>query len=99
MPGSAIEPFVFRHPVSALSHLLWCLWAVYAAALLWRLARPECRRSLAVFGAGMALLYAASGVYHSIPADYPRLVTTFRRFDLAAIHLLIAATCTPLFAA
>jgi hemolysin III len=90
---------LFRHPVSATSHLLFCLWASYATLLLRRLCRADRLRctSTAVFGLSMVFLYGASGLYHAIPARYPRAVAFFLCLDLSGIHLLIAGTCTPIF--
>ncbi len=47
----------------------------------------------AVFGATLVLLYAASTLYHALP--WPRAKRILRRFDHAAIFLLIAGTYTP----
>jgi hemolysin III len=95
-----IRAFVLRDPVSAGTHLLWCLWAAYATALLWRLARGDRHRQLAVgcFGLSMVLLYAASGTYHAIPGAAARLVGYLRRLDHSMIYVLIAGTHTPVFA-
>src|SRR5437763_26989 len=41
MGPSDITPFVFRHPVSAGTHLLGCLWALLVARVLWALARGD----------------------------------------------------------
>lgn len=46
-----------------------------------------------VFGAALVLLYAASTVYHALPAG--RAKAFWRRVDHAAIYLLIAGTYTP----
>lgn len=43
MSGEVIVPLVFRHPVSAASHLLYALWALAATALFWRLTRNDRR--------------------------------------------------------
>src|SRR3954469_9145150 len=100
MPPDAIHPFVFRHPVSAGSHLLYAAWALYALALMRRLTRadPARRAAVSCFGASLVLLYLASGTYHAVPADSPRLVEFFRLLDLSMIHVLIAGTCTAAFA-
>jgi hemolysin III len=97
---SDIHPFLLRHPVSAATHLLWCLWALYATALLWRLAgRDRLRRwSVACFGLSMVLLYAASGAYHAVPAAWPTALHLLRLLDYSAIYVLIAGTYTPMFA-
>jgi hemolysin III len=50
----------------------------------------------AVFGATLVLLYAASTLYHALPAGRaPRAKRLFRVLDHAAIYLLIAGTYTP----
>jgi hemolysin III len=99
MASAEVYPFLLRNPVSAGTHLLWCLWSCYAAALLWRLARGDLLRrcSVACFGLSMVLLYGASGIYHAVPAGHPSL-ETLRRLDHSAIYLLIAGTYTPIFA-
>ena len=50
--------------------------------------------SVAVFGATLILLYAASTLYHALPS--PRAKRIFRVLDHSAIYLLIAGTYTPL---
>lgn len=47
----------------------------------------------AVFGSTLILLYLASTLYHGI--QHPRIKSILRRFDHAAIFLLIAGTYTP----
>ncbi len=49
--------------------------------------------SVAVFGASLVALYAASSFYHS--ATEPKLRKTLRTVDHAAIYVLIAGTYTP----
>ncbi|HWA24403.1 MAG TPA: hemolysin III family protein [Lacunisphaera sp.] len=49
--------------------------------------------STAVFGATLVLLYTASTLYHSFRGERARLL--LRKFDHAAIFLLIAGTYTP----
>lgn len=49
--------------------------------------------SVAIFGASLVLLYTSSTLYHSVPEmDRKRML---RKFDHAAIFLLIAGTYTP----
>jgi hemolysin III len=88
----------FRDPVSASSHLMTCVFAVYCTLILWRLASGDRakRLSLACFGLSMTLLYAASGTYHALalPPDSPARLF-FRRLDHSAIYGLIAGTYTP----
>ncbi len=90
-----------RDPVSALTHLAACALALYAAALLRRLARGDRlkRASLTCFGATAVALYAASTLYHAVPLPPDSAaVGVFRRLDHSAIYLLIAGTYTPVFA-
>ena len=49
--------------------------------------------SCSIYGATLVLLYTASTLYHGIPM--PRAKRLLRRFDHAAIFLLIAGTYTP----
>jgi hemolysin III len=48
---------------------------------------------MAIYGATLVLLFAASTLYHAIPAA--RWKRVLRKFDHAAIFLLIAGTYTP----
>jgi hemolysin III len=100
MPNAEIQPFVFRNPVSAGTHLFWFLWALPLTLLLWRLARGDRVRQLSIgcFGLCMVLLYGASGFYHAIPTGSPVLIRYARLLDHSAIYLLIAGTYTPVFA-
>src|SRR5262245_40924074 len=84
MSPGPIHPLLFRHPVSAASHLLFALWAGYATAVLLRLARADAprRRGVAAFGLSAVFLYAASGLYHAVPADLPELVALLALLDL-----------------
>lgn len=95
-----IISYGFRDPVSALTHLFWCLFAIYLTSLLWRLARGDRVRQLSIgcFGLSMVVLYAASGLYHAIPARFTELMHFFRLLDHSAIYVLIAGTYTPVFA-
>src|SRR5262249_17464165 len=54
---------------------------------------------LTAYGLSMALLYGSSGAYHAVPATHPDWVEALRLLDLCSIHLLIAGSCTALFAA
>ncbi len=49
--------------------------------------------SFAIYGATLILLYVASTLYHGFRK--PKLKELFRKFDHAAIYLLIAGTYTP----
>jgi hemolysin III len=95
-----IRAFILRQPVSALTHLLWSIWGIYATAILWRLSRGDRLRQFAVgcFGFSLVLLYAASGIYHAVPASAPQTIAWLRRIDQSLIYVLIAGTYTPVFA-
>jgi hemolysin III len=94
-----IFPFVFRDPVSASTHLLWCVLGAYVTGIFWRLTRGDRVRQLSVgcFGLTMTLLYGASGLYHALRIGEPYL-NFFRLLDHSAIYLLIAGTYTPVCA-
>ena len=49
--------------------------------------------SAAIFGASLVLLYTTSTLYHSVPGAGRKIL--LRKFDHAAIFLLIAGTYTP----
>jgi len=49
--------------------------------------------SFSIYGGSLVLLYLASTLYHSI--QIPKVKQILRRFDHAAIYLLIAGTYTP----
>ena len=94
-----IVSFIFRNPVSAGTHLLWCIFSAYLTALLWRLSRGDRLRQLstAVFGLSMVILYGASGLYHAVLGP-EWLLTYLRKLDHSAIYVLIAGTYTPICA-
>jgi hemolysin III len=92
-------PFLFRNPVSASTHLLWCVFGAYVTGILWRLTRGDRVRQLSVgcFGLSMTLLYGASALYHAVRVGQPYL-EYFRLLDHSAIYVLIAGTYTPVCA-
>ncbi|QDU23274.1 PAQR family membrane homeostasis protein TrhA [Urbifossiella limnaea] len=89
-----------RDPFSSATHLLAAVWAAYATLVLVRLAprHPGRRASAVVYGLSMVLLYAASGLYHAVPADADA-VRHLQTLDRSAIFVLIAGTNTPVIAA
>src|SRR5262249_52279498 len=93
-----VRDLPLRDPVSSLTHLAWCVWSCFVAAMLWRLARGNRLGQLGAgcFGLCMCLLSPASGVYHALPAPEP-ILQYFRLADHTAIYLLIAGTATPIF--
>lgn len=87
-----------RDPVSGYSHLAGLALAAVGAAIV--LARSHDGASLATNGAYAACLvalYAASSAYHLVPGS-DALVQRLRKLDHGAIFLMIAGSCTPLFA-
>jgi hemolysin III len=94
-----ITPFIFRNPVSAGTHLLWCILGVYITALLWRLCRGDRLRQISTgtFGLSMVVLYGASALYHAVLGP-ERLLPYLQKTDHSAIYILIAGTYTPVCA-
>lgn len=87
---------VLREPINALTHLLGFLLSIAGTVVLLALAGGEPWRSLAfaVFGGSSMLLYAASTLLHALRAP-PAAEEWLRRFDHAAIFVLIAGSYTP----
>ena len=58
MPPDPIHPYLFRNPVSAGTHLLFCAWAVFVTGVLRRLVRFDAARlaSVTLFGFSVVLL-------------------------------------------
>lgn len=72
--------------IIALGLGVWSLWQFHAA--------PLAHAALWVYGLCAILLYTASTVYHSLFAA-PLARKVARRFDHAAIYLMIAGSYTP----
>lgn len=85
-----------RDPVSGLTHLGAAILALMGLILLIVLAwgEPIKLTSLIVYGASMVLLFTASATYHMVIST-PKVIENLRKFDHAAIYLLIAGTYTP----
>ena len=86
-----------REPVSGLIHLVSAALALVGLVVLVIAGRGDSLRvfSLVVYGLSLVTLFTASAVYHLVRmpnADTSRL----RKFDHAAIYLLIAGTYTPI---
>lgn len=86
-----------KDPFSCYSHLFGAALAV--PGLVWLVARAdgEPLRTIgaAVYGTSLLLLYLASALYHGLSSS-PRREDLLRRFDHAAIFVLIAGSYTPL---
>ena len=86
-----------REPVSGLIHLVSAALALIGLVVLVIAGRGDALRvfSLVVYGLSLVTLFTASTVYHLVrnpDADNSKL----RKFDHAAIYLLIAGTYTPI---
>lgn len=84
-----------KDPVSGFSHAAGFLLALVGAGFL--VGRAHGAPSItvaAVYGACLVVLYAASSIYHLIPAG-ERLTRALRMFDHIAIFLFVAGTSTP----
>ena len=86
-----------REPFNGISHLGAAVAAGAGLGVLQYLARGEFFRqlSLGIYGLSLVLMFAASGLYHTVKAR-PAVMTWLRKLDHAAIYLLIAGTYTPI---
>lgn len=87
-----------REPVSGYSHLTgFGLACAGAAALLVRADHRSASTAITlVYAVCLIGLYAASSAYHLLPSG-DTLRRALRKLDHAAIFLMIAGTCTPVF--
>ncbi len=87
-----------KEPFSAISHTIGAILAILALILLIQESidpiKPWHIAAFSVFGIGMFLLYTASAIYHWLPVS-PKIVKKLQTLDHAMIHVLIAATYTP----
>ena len=88
-----------REPVNALTHLLGAVAAAIGTIVLLvnGAANHSARQvvAFAIFGTSLVLLYATSGIYHSLNVS-ERGLAILRRLDHMMIYVLIAGTYTPL---
>lgn len=87
-----------REPVSGYTHLAGLFAALLGAAwLLWREAgTPATRVGALAYIVGLVAVYGASAAYHLVNLG-ERVTRVLRRFDHAAIFVLIAGTATPVY--
>jgi hemolysin III len=85
-----------RQPVSSLTHLFTAFSALFGQAFLLTLNGLQTvgKAALFIYSSSLFLMFFASGIYHLIQAT-PRVTAVLRKFDHAAIYLLIAGTYTP----
>ena len=86
-----------REPVNGLTHFFAALIAVIGLIILLLLGWGDLGRvvSLSIYGISLIVLFAASAAYHMVNAK-PKTIAILRKFDHAAIYLLIAGSYTPL---
>ncbi len=91
--------FKAKDPGSAITHFIGMLMAIFAAfPLLIKAARqpePVYVISLAIFIFSMALLYAASTIYHTFDLS-PNVNKILKKFDHMMIFVMIAGSYTPI---
>ena len=85
-----------REPFCGWSHLFGAVLSFVGWCVLLSLSqgRPWHQTAFLIYGGSLVLLYAASTLYHSLPAT-PRRVEQLLMVDQVAIYLLIAGTYTP----
>jgi hemolysin III len=82
-----------REPINALTHGAGFLMAsIFTLILAWK---TGLHWAFLVFGSSMMLVYLASALHHGVKGS-PKLEEGLRRFDHAAIYVLIAGTYTPI---
>lgn len=86
-----------REPFCGWSHLCGAVLSFVGLLVLLSLSqgKPWHLAGFVVYGVSLVVLYAASTLYHSLPAT-ARRVERLLIFDQVAIYLLIAGTYTPL---
>ncbi len=85
-----------KDPVSAMSHLLGVVLSIAGTIiLLQQRSQPLDRLAMAVFGASLICLYAASTIYHALDVS-EKTNLILRKIDHAMIYVLIAGTYTPM---
>lgn len=86
-----------REPVSGLTHLFTAFLAFIGLILLVFTGKGDALRvfSLVVYGVSLVTLFSASALYHlAYPGEVG--IVRLRKFDHAAIYILIAGTYTPI---
>lgn len=87
-----------REPGSAITHLIAMMLALFAAVPLMLKAEvsgiPSAITAMGIFIFAMILLYAASGIYHSVNVK-DKALKIFKKVDHMMIFVLIAGTYTP----
>lgn len=86
----------FREPVNGVTHMVGALLAALGLIWLVGLTHGDLAKmiSVIIYGVSMIALYSASAIYHLVNGS-ERLILWLKRFDHAAIYILIAGTYTP----
>lgn len=85
-----------KDPFSALSHLLGVILSMAGTVILLQQSdKSPDRLALAIFGASLVCLYAASTIYHALDVS-EKVNLILRKIDHAMIYVLIAGTYTPM---
>lgn len=87
---------IFKDPVAATTHFLGFLAAMVGVVYLIALSAGDAPKALgnAAFGVGLLAVFLTSSCYHFFDCG-PRINHWLRRFDHAAIFLLIGGTYVP----
>ena len=81
------------HGLGLLMGLVVCIFFLVKGAVI---DAPFAMFSLGLYLFGVVSSYAASTIYHAIPASHPRAKAIARKFDHAAIYWHIAGSYSPL---
>jgi hemolysin III len=86
-----------REPINGLTHFFTAIAAIGGLIALLFIGWGNIGKSisLAVYGVSVVVLFAASATYHLVKAK-PQVIEILRKFDHAAIYLLIAGSYTPI---
>jgi hemolysin III len=86
----------FREPLSGFSHLAGAVLAAVGLVVLVAMTYHDGARltTMIIYGSSLVLLYSASATLHLTRAPQP-VILWLKRFDHAAIYVLIAGTYTP----
>lgn len=85
-----------REPVNGLTHFFAAIAGLGGLIALLIIGRHSLGKeiSLGVYGVTLIMLFSASATYHLVKAN-PQVMEVLRKFDHAAIYLLIAGSYTP----
>jgi hemolysin III len=85
-----------EHMADTIIHVVGVLFAINAAAwLLFHITKLNAVASVSVYCTGLFVMLSASALYNLTPHSKSTAKSWLRRFDHAAIFIMIAATYTP----